>query len=232
MDIQKKTLDIDPLDFETLWKLSRNTRFHGQIYASSIHARQASYIQSIQLAERALYTNQKFKNLIDSNNAPWYAIKVLGKRELPALHYYFLGIFSMFLTDLNQPGKIINFHWINRSKAFIERMIELDDTWAGGHPHYDRALTLCQLPGWLGGNMEKAGEEFTKAIEIGPLWVNNYYMRARVYRTKLQDREGFVSDLNIIANMDPRDSDAPFPNSCEYIRQAQIMLKNVDSWFK
>mgnify|MGYP003388668564 FL=1 len=79
--------------------------------------------------------------------------------------------------------------------------------------------------------MEKAGEEFKKAIAIGPLWVNNYYMRARVYRTKLKDKEGFISDLNIIADMDPRDSDAPFPNSCEYIRQAQVMLKNVDSWF-
>ena len=49
----------------------------------------------------------------------------------------------MFLTDLNKPEKIINIHWINRSKAFIERMIELDDTWAGGHPHYDRAFVSC-----------------------------------------------------------------------------------------
>jgi tetratricopeptide (TPR) repeat protein len=231
IDVQKRILNINPLHFETLWKLSRNTRFHGQIYASNVQIRRASYLQSIQLAERALYTNQDFKKLIDSNTAPWNATEALCIEDLPALHYYFLGIFSMFLTDMNKPKKLINAHWINRSKAFVKRMIELDHTWGGGHPHYDRALYLCQLPSWLGGDMNKAGEEFEKAITIGPLWVNNYYMRARVYRTKLKDKRGFVSDLNIIANMDPKDSDAPFPNSCEYIRQAQIMLKNVNSWF-
>ena len=231
LNIQQRILDIDPLNFETLWKLSRNTRFHGQIYASSVQTRRASYLQSIQLAERALCTNQAFKNLIDRNTSPWNATDALCVEDLPALHYYFLGVFSMFLTDMNKTGKLINAHWINRSKAFVNRMIELDDTWGGGHPHYDRALYLCQLPSWFGGDMDKAGEEFEKAIAIGPLWVNNYYMRARVYRTKLKDKKGFVSDLSIIADMDPRDSDAPFPNSCEYISQARIMLKDVNSWF-
>ena len=63
------------------------------------------------------------------------------------------------------------------------------------------------------------------------MWANNYYMRARVYRTKINDREGFIEDLRFIADMDPRDSDAPFPNSAEYIRQAGVMLENVDDWF-
>ena len=229
--LQARALEIEPENREALWKLSRNIRFHGQIYADGSEARRADYLRSIQLAERAMYTNPAFRAAIDAGTAPWHATQTLTVEDLPAVHYYFLGVFSMFLTELNGFGKLVNAYWIHRIKAFVSRMIELDATWAGGHPHYDRALYLCQLPPLLGGDLKQAGKDLERAIEIGPMWANNYYMRARVYRTKIKDRQGFINDLEFIANMDPRDSDAPFPNSAEYIRQAGTMLERVDDWF-
>jgi len=231
MALQERTLEIDPMNFEALWKLSRNLRFYGQIYADGPEARRADYLRSIQLSERALYTNPAFRESIDSGTAPWNATQALREEDLPAIHYYFLGVFFMFLTELNDFEKLANVDWMNRIKAFVDRMIELDETWGGGHPYYDRALYLCQLPRFLGGDLEQAGKDLERAIEIGPMWANNYYMRARVYRTKINDREGFIEDLKFIADMDPGDSDAPFPNSAEYIRQAGVMLENVDDWF-
>jgi tetratricopeptide (TPR) repeat protein len=231
MELQERVIAADPLHFEASWKLSRNTRFFGQVYAQRAGDRQAHYLRAIQLAERALYSNPAFRAAIHRGVAPWHATETLAAADLPAAHYYFLGVFSMFLTELGDFGKLLNAHWIGRMKAFVTRMLELDDTWAGGHPYYDRALYLCQLPSFLGGDLEQAGRDLEKAIEIGPKWVNNYYMRARVYRTRTGDREGFIRDLEHIATMDPRDSDAPYPNSAEYIRQARLMLENVDAWF-
>ena len=70
-----------------------------------------------------------------------------------------------------------------------------------------------------------------QALAIGPMWVNNYYMRARVYRVKAGDKDGFVADLTHIAGMDPRDSDAPYPNSVFHIDEAKRMLEHVDDYF-
>jgi tetratricopeptide (TPR) repeat protein len=230
-ELLEKALAVDPVNYGALWRLSRNLRFYGQAYAEPTR-RHELYVRAIQLVERALYTNPDFKAAIDLGGEPWTAASTLTKHEVEAMHYYFLGVFSMFLTELDANEQRANAFWLQRVKALVDRMLEVDPEWGGGHPYYDRALYFSQLPAAFGGDLEQARADFAKAIEIGPKWVNNFYMRARVYRVKAGDREGFVGDLEHIARMDPHESDAPYPNSVFYIAEAKRMLEHVDDYFK
>lgn len=83
----------------------------------------------------------------------------------------------------------------------------------------------------LGGDRDKAGASFARAVELGPDRLVIRWGRARFFDVLMKNRDGFVLDLQWVATADPAAcSDAPAWKA--YVkRDAEQWLKKVDSFF-
>ena len=79
-----------------------------------------------------------------------------------------------------------------RAKALIERVIELDSTYADGSPHLYLGVFALTLPAALGGQPEFGREQFERAIELSQ--GRNLY--AKVLLAEMYARSTFNRDLH------------------------------------
>ncbi len=49
-----------------------------------------------------------------------------------------------------------------KGKKIVEHMLRIDPEWAGGHPYFLMRTQYARLPGFLGGDLKKAGEYYLK----------------------------------------------------------------------
>lgn len=131
------------------------------------------------------------------------------------------------------PGKIINFYWPARSKKVLERMTAVDADWYNGSIRFSWAAYYAMLPGFFGGDMEKAGRYFNRALALGPHMTNFYVSRALFYQVKKNDRKGFSEDLHHVLAVDPRRADElEYPWAVWYQRKAIRALRDINTYFK
>lgn len=81
----------------------------------------------------------------------------------------------------NNLGRWLGFHYWEALTGgtrdvlvAFERCVELDEAYWGGGPRRALANFLAQTPGFLGGDFARAGEEFRRAQEIAPEFLQNY----------------------------------------------------------
>ena len=58
--------------------------------------------------------------------------------------------------------------------AAFTRAVELDEAYWGGGPHRALANFLAQTPGFLGGDGDRAGVHFARAVEPDPAFIQNH----------------------------------------------------------
>lgn len=75
--------------------------------------------------------------------------------------------------------------------AAFTRAVELNGAYWGGGPHRALANFLAQTPGFLGGDLARAGEHFARAIELDPSFVQNYVDQAEFHAKARKDWDAF-----------------------------------------
>ncbi len=105
----------------------------------------------------------------------------------------------------NNLGSYLNFHFLtaisggmNDVKAAFERAIELDETYLGGGPWRALGSFLAKVPGFLGGDRERAREAFTRAIELAPDFLENYVDDAEYAAKPDKDWDEFCARLRTV----------------------------------
>jgi len=227
----ESVLEIDPYNYEALKKLGGWLAFLGMYYADSIEEKKNRLLDAVKYNEQAMYTNPEFKDLVDKGASVWDAYKVLTTREVPPMFYWWAAGAGYWKECLNRTSRLINFIHPLRGKKILERMLEIDPSWDGGHPYYAWAVRYSALPRLLGGDLEKAEEFFDKAIEAGPNWLYIRHGRAKYLHTKKKDRKAFREDLQWVIEQDPHKADSPYPANVLFQKEAKEMLANIDDYF-
>lgn len=169
--------------------------------------------------------------LIDKGENPWDACRVLSKSEIEAIYYWYASVGSLYKESLNSIGQLVNFRWGKRLKTVIERMLEIDPTWAGGHPYFAIGLYYSNLPGMLGGDIGKARNYFNKAVEVGPNWLYTKWGRANYLHLQEKNKEAFIKDMEWIIEQDPAKADSPYPWNLYFQRDAKKSLLKIEELF-
>jgi hypothetical protein len=202
-------------------------------YNDDLKDKKTNYIKAVQFAERAMYTSSEFKALADKGEPVWEACRVLGKNDMPAMMTWYQALGQYWTECLGSFGKVINFYWTGRANKVLERMTEADEKYYSGNVYFTWAAYYAIIPGFMGGDMKKSEEYFNKALAEGPHMISIYVGRAMYYRTKMNDRKGFVEDLHHALALDPRRADSlAYPWAIWHQRKAAELLKDVDKYFK
>lgn len=226
----EKVIAADPQNFDALNKISEYSFLYGYTYAADKKERGEYYFKAIKHSEQAMYTNPEFKKLADQGRPVWEAAEALTERELGPMYWWYVCI-GLYWNDLNPVSRLANFYWPGRGKIFLERMTAIDPDWHQGRIHMSWGNYYSIVPGFLGGDIKKSEEKFSKAIQLGPDALVNFYNRAKYLDVKKADKEAFKKDLEYILSKDPKKSNYSYHWTVAYQKMAKELLGETDKLF-
>lgn len=233
IDTCEDALKIDPNNLTAIEGAGTAYYIMGYCYNDTVSDKKASYIKAVQYAERHMYANPEFKTLVDKGEPVWEACRALGKNEMNAMTVWYQALGSYWTECMGPIAKAVNFYWTGRANKVLQRMTDVAPDWLSGNAYFCWAAYYSIAPGILGGDMKKAEENFNKSLELGPRMTNVYTGRALYYRTKMNDRKGFIEDLEKAIAIDPHHADSLiYPWAIWHQRKAKEMIKDVDKYFK
>jgi len=227
----ERILERDPSNYEALWSLGRYNVVMVLGYTQSRAEKEQHNLAAINYCEQAMNTNPEFRALRVGGESVGDACRVLSKREMAPLYYWYAGMGSYWKECLPFPKRIRSLHSARAIKNVMTRMLEIDPTWAGGHPYYAWGFYYINIPRILGGSLKKAEEFIDKAVEAGPKWLYARWGRAKYVYTRKKDREAFREDMEWVLAQDARKMDSPYPANVHFQRDAKAMLSNIDDYF-
>lgn len=229
----ERILDEDPTNYEALWSLGRYNVVMVLGYTESLSEKEKHNLAAINYCEQAMDTNPEFKALRggEGSEGVGNACRVLSKREIAPLYYWYAGMGSYWKECLSFPKRMRNVHLARGIKKVMVRMLEIDPEWAGGHPYYAWGFYYINIPRVLGGSLKKAEEFIDKAVEAGPKWLYARWGRAKYLYTRKKDKEAFRGDMEWVIAQDPRKMDSPYPANVHFQRDATDMLSHIDDYF-
>jgi tetratricopeptide (TPR) repeat protein len=231
--IYERILERDPSNYEALWSLGRYNVVMVLAYTESRGEKERYNLAAINYCEQAMNTHPEFKALSVGGGSERVgdACRVLTKREIAPLYYWYAGMGSYWKECLPFLQRIRNVHLAGGIKKVMTRMLEIDPLWAGGHPYYAWGFYYLTLPRMLGGSLKKAEVFMDKAVDAGPKWLYAKWGRAKYLYTRKKDKRAFTEDLEWVIAQDPREMDSPYPANVHFQRDAKAMLSRIDDLF-
>lgn len=224
-------IEVEPSNFEALWSLGRYNIVMVFGYTENRTEKEFHNLAAIKYCERAMNTNPEFKALTKSGKSVWDACKVLSKREMAPLYYWYSGTGIYWKECLSFPKRIQNIHLAAGIKKVMTRMLDIDPTWAGGHPYYAWGFYYATIPRIFGGDLRKAEAFFDKTVETGPNWLYAKWGRAKYLYTRKKDRQAFRRDLEWVVSQNPRECDSPYPANVFFQKDARELLAHTEEYF-
>jgi hypothetical protein len=186
------------------------------------------YKEAIKYCEKAMCTNEMFKLKVQDGNKICDACDQLTIDQIDAMGYWYTARFYYFKECLAPLGRVFNTRIVIDNNTMIERIDNLDSTWAGGGNYFSRGLYYIAVPEKFGGSKERAKQEFAMAIEIGPNYLVNRWGRAKYLYSLTGDVDGYKSDLEWVVSQDPHDAGNPYPWNVYFQYDAKELLAQIE----
>jgi tetratricopeptide (TPR) repeat protein len=224
----KELEKADPTNYLALWKIGNYNILMGAAYSDKKKDKRKHYREAIQYCEKAMCINADFKSAVLDGADVCTACSTLTLHEIDAMGYWYTARFYYFKDCLSPLGRLFNTRIVIDNNTMIERIDQLDSTWAGGGNYFSRALYYIAVPERFGGSKERAELEFRKAIETGPNYLVNRWGRAKYLYSITGNKAGFVSDMEWVLQQDPSNSGNPYPWNVYFQRDAKSALTRGD----
>ncbi len=220
----KELIKQDPDNYYALWKIGNYNILMGAGHADSKKMRKYYYKEAIKYCEKAMYTNELFREEIMQGTTIPEACKKLTAGEIDAMGYWYTARFYYFKDCISPLRRVFNTNIVMENNKVIERIDEINPKWAGGGNYFSRGIYYIAVPEKFGGSKQRAREEFARAIEIGPNYLVNRWGRAKYLYQLTGNREGFVKDLKWVIAQDPKEASNPYPWNVYFQKTAKEML--------
>jgi hypothetical protein len=157
-------------------------------------------------------------------------VAALGPQDVPYLFWSAANWGSWISLNLDSMEAMAD---LPRVELMMRRVLALDEGFNYGGPHLFMGIWYASRPAIAGGNLERAREHFTRAVELGQrqfLMTKVYF--ADYYARKIFDKELFVRILQEVLES-PVDKlpELTLLNTVAH-RKAQRMLEEADDYFE
>lgn len=220
----KEVLKTDPLNYYALWKIGNYHILMGAAYAEKKKDKKYHYQEAIKYCEKAMATNTAFKTEVLNGKDITDALDKLSIDQIDAMGYWYTARFYYFSECLAPLGRVMNTRIVIDNNKMIESIDEIDPTWAGGGNYFSRGLYYIAIPERFGGSKERADQEFTEAVNIGPNYIVNRWGRAKYLYNLIGEEDKFLNDLNWVVEQDPSKADNPYPWNVYFQEDAKKLL--------
>ncbi len=156
------------------------------------------------------------------------SLEQTAKGDVPTL-FWVGNIWGTWIASTDSAEAMADLPWV---EALIDRVVQLDPAYYYGSACLFKAILLSARPEQYGGNLQKADEEFKKAMDYGQgKFFMTYVYYAQYYARNTLNRELFVSSLKRVldtpANIEP---DVTLANTLAQ-QKARTLLAQVDDFF-
>jgi tetratricopeptide (TPR) repeat protein len=112
-------------------------------------------------------------------------------------------------------------------KKDFQNAVKLDPSVSQGGPHRALGKLYLELPGLLGGSVDKSVDHLKQAVRLGPKFADNYLFLADA----LFEQENYQSAKNTLEDLLTMiaDSDEP-PDDHEIRKKVMLKMTEIDSW--
>ncbi len=227
----EKVIAIDPGNYDALSKAGEFAMLNGYIYARETKEKEEYYLKSINYCERAMYTNPEFKKLADQGKPAWDCVDALTQKEMSAMFFWFVAAGQYWTECFGSFSHLLNFSLPGKVNTVLRRMSAINPDSMNGRVHMAWGSSYAILPGFLGGDMKKSEEEFSKAVKTGPGTLVNYYTRARYLHVKKGDKDAFKKDLEFIISNDISRNKIDYAWNFGYQMKAKELLAQENKLF-
>lgn len=157
------------------------------------------YLRAKDYGLQLLSHTKAFKDSIPTKEANFRnALKYLKPKDVPALFWCAFAWAGWVNLNRDNPQAVFE---LNIVKAMMQRVLELDETFFFGAAHLFFGAMNASMPKMLGGDPEKAREQFDRCLEIsdGKFLIAKVYL-ARYYAVGTLDEELFDKTLTEVLN--------------------------------
>jgi hypothetical protein len=231
MEAYARVLDQNPYHVRALTDLASQTILMGTAYSESRQDKRDRFRTAMRLCERAMYTDPAFKAMVDEGAPPWEACRVLGEEHIPAMMFWSTAVLYDFKEVLTFPEQVVNLAWVEHTGPFLDCMEALDPAWGGGAIQFTQSLYFGILPGALGGDDTRSAECLEQAVAFGSPWMLSRWGRAKYFRVRDGNRQGFEEDLRWVLRQEVAAPGEAYCWRAYFHQDAREALKNVDDFF-
>jgi hypothetical protein len=221
----------DPGHYPALVALSNQKLLMGTAYTADTEIKARLFREAMAQAERAMLTNAAFRERVRAGDAPWEAADALSAAELEAMMFWTTALLYQFKDVMGWPGKIVNIRWVARTGPFLERMAAIDPNWGGGAIQFTQSLYYGILPWFMGGDDDRSAALLDEAVAYGAPWMLSRWGRAKYFRVRDGDREGFRRDCAWVLDRDPAAPGEAYYWRVYFQQDARAILADIDLYF-
>ncbi|MDT8394008.1 MAG: TRAP transporter TatT component family protein [Bacteroidales bacterium] len=225
IDAYRKVEKADPMNYYALWKIGNYHMLLGAADTEKRKDKKEHYKMAVLYCEKAMCTNPAFQEATRNGDKVTEALNLLTENEIDAMGYWYTARFYYFSEVLGGLGRLMNTRIVIENNKMIERIDELDSTWAGGGNYFARGLYYIAIPERFGGSKERSANEFATAIETGPEYLVNRWGRAKYLYQLIGDDEKFKADLKWVLAQNPHEAGNPYPWNVYFQEDARRMLE-------
>jgi TRAP transporter T-component len=157
------------------------------------------------------------------------AINAFGKRDVNYIFWAANAWIMWIVSNADNPDALIE---LPKAKALIDKIYKLDDTFYFGAPHLFYGLFYSFIPKEIGGDLNKAKEEFDKAFMISKGKILSMKVAYAMYYCKAKyDKDEFKKTLTEVINTDiDKYPDQRLLNAFAQ-KEAKELLDKIDDLF-
>ncbi|MCB9095016.1 MAG: hypothetical protein H6621_08120 [Halobacteriovoraceae bacterium] len=207
--------------------LARGYYFLANYHVDKFELKKEYYERGAYWAEKALYTNEKFKLAVGEYGEYIPALKFLRKKELGAIYWYLANIGKW----AKNSGIATSLKYLKLIRSMLRRIVDFDPNFYYGSVYRYWGAYYAVIPTFAGGDLNKSKRYFLKSIKIGPDYLSTRVMYAENYALKNRDSKLFKSILKTVVDtkLDPN-SEIYSENFME-AKRAQELLDNINELF-
>lgn len=222
-------LPFDEKLYEHFWKLS-NTYYlaaEGLTSDEDSEARLELYEKGKLSGERALDCFSEFRKAMKSGEAFELAVRRIDKTGIAAIYWR--------AASLGKWARQKGFSYVllhkSEGKAMIDYARELDPTWYYGAADRWLGAFYAVAPSIAGGDLELSIAHFEQSLQVAPDYFATRVLKAEYYATKMQDRELFEKELQLVINgkVDVYPEIIPIQRTEQ--EKAKALLSRIDEFF-
>ena len=216
-----------PNDLQTLIYLTRGYYFLADSHIEDIEKKKANYEKAAAFGEKALATNEAFKQKVASGKTVEESLDVLTQKEVPAIYWTAASLGKW----AKATGIAAALKYKTRIKALIERVEKLqpDYFFTAVNRYWGGFFALA--PSFAGGDIKKSKINFEKSISASPEYIGTKVLMAEVYWTKVGDKKQFEAMLKDVLNSKFDNHPEIGPENQWEKKKAQKLLNNMDELF-
>jgi hypothetical protein len=156
-------------------------------------------------------------------------IKSLGKNDVDSIFWASNAWIMWILNNLDNTDAFLELPIV---KSLIDKVYKLNDKYYYGAPHLYYGVFFGAFPKDLGGNLDKAKEEFDIALKLsGDKFLTTKLFYADFYLKPKNDKKGYEKILKEIINTDPDKYPEMRLINIVSQKQAKEMLAKIDEVF-